>query len=318
MASASQGEKITIVRTLDDFQRAATIRAIVYMDGQACPYDEEFDGNDFCGMHLLGWVDGEPAASLRLRFFGGFAKLERLAVRPEHRRSSIAFRIVREALALARRKGFPKAYGHAREGLEPFWARFGATLMGPAGGFAFSGHRYTEMVVELSAGEDTLRLGEDPLVLIRPEGEWDRPGVLERAEPDAWSDDVRSAWAPWAGGRMPGLEEESACFLDAPRGSSGIGRDGGARHGVAERRQAVRQPREGAALGHRRPLRHAIHRWRHHDAPAARRRRFQHERGRPLQLAQIAGPRGARHRLRQTLGTPSRIAAALGPLTLSR
>jgi predicted GNAT family N-acyltransferase len=232
-ASARRTERVTIVRTLDDLQRVAAIRAIVYVDGQDCPYGEEFDGNDLCGLHLLGWVGGEPAATLRLRFFGGFAKLERLAVRAEHRRSSIAFRLVREALRIARRKGFAQAYGHARSGLEPFWERFGARRIGPAGGFGFSGRRYTEMLLDLAPAADALRIGADPLVLIRPEGAWDAPGVLEgagardaNAAPPGlaaagWSPSVRAAWAPFAGGRMPGLEEEASAFLGPPPGDAG-------------------------------------------------------------------------------------------------
>jgi predicted GNAT family N-acyltransferase len=212
-------ENVTVVRTVDDLMRAASIRSIVYIGDQDCPFDEEFDGNDLCGMHLLGWVGEEPAACLRLRFFGGFAKLERLAVRPDFRRSTIAFAVVRKALQIAARKGYRKAYGHARIGLEPFWMRFGARAMGPAGAFSFSGEAYTEMLLELPPTDGALDLGADPLVLNRPEGDWDQAGVLEAGEqPSAapprdiddgngeaspflgWSADVRDAWAPWTRG----------------------------------------------------------------------------------------------------------------------
>jgi predicted GNAT family N-acyltransferase len=213
-ASRTRLEHVTVVRSLDGFLRAAAIRAIVYMGAQECPFDEEFDGNDFCGMHLLGWVGGEAVACLRLRFFGDFAKLERLAVLPEHRRSSIAFMIVRQALRIAARKGFRQAYGHARDGLEPFWARFGARAAGAPGAFSFSGQRYTEMLVDLPAPPDALRIGADPLVLNRPEGAWDAPGVLEPkpAQPDApgWSGGVRSAWIAGGYGRAAGFEEASS------------------------------------------------------------------------------------------------------------
>jgi predicted GNAT family N-acyltransferase len=216
-----QPERVSVVRTLDDLQRAAAVRSIVYIADQDCPYDEEFDGNDLCGLHLLGWIGDEPAATLRLRFFADFVKLERLAVRPEFRRSPIAFRIVRHALKLAARKGYRRAYGHARAGLEPFWERFGAKPIGSPGAFAFSGQRYTEMAVDLPDAPDALRIGADPLLLIRPEGEWDRPGVLERGSAPAdvgypaadapaaqgWSPDIRAAWAAWAGKAMPGLED---------------------------------------------------------------------------------------------------------------
>jgi predicted GNAT family N-acyltransferase len=237
--SATPRESVTVVRTLDEFQRAAAIRAMVYVGGQDCPWAEEFDGNDFCGMHLLGQVDGEPAGCLRLRFFAGFAKLERLAVRPEQRRSTIAARLVRTGLRIAARKGYRQVYGHAREGLEPFWARFGAQPMGAAGAFGFSGQRYTEMLAELPAADNALKLGDDPLVLIRPEGDWDRPGVLEPPLPPAqapdagWSEDVRSEWSAYVRGRMPGFAEEAAAFRF----------DDGPRRPDASRRRGTKKPR---------------------------------------------------------------------------
>jgi predicted GNAT family N-acyltransferase len=173
-------ERVTIVRSVDDLMRVATIRSIVYIGNQCCPFEEEFDGNDFCGMHLIGWIGDEPAASLRIRFFGTFAKLERLAVRPEFRRSAIAFKVVRFGLRIAARKGFRLAYGHAQVGLEDFWGRFGAKPISPIGSFSFSGRNYTEMMVELPETMDAIAIGMDPAIIIRPEGDWDRPGILER------------------------------------------------------------------------------------------------------------------------------------------
>jgi predicted GNAT family N-acyltransferase len=190
-------ERVTIVRTLDDFMRITMIRSVVYIADQGCPYAEEFDGNDFCGMHLIGWAGQEPAACLRIRFFRDFAKLERLAVRPEFRRSTLAFRIVRLGLDLAARKGYRTAYGHAQAGLEPFWARFGARPFGRREGFGFSGYRYTEMIVDLPPAAEAVRLGTDPLVTIRPEGDWDRPGVLEG------HGEVGPSWEPVGAAKAP-------------------------------------------------------------------------------------------------------------------
>jgi predicted GNAT family N-acyltransferase len=208
----------SVVRTLDDFLRVAAVRSMVYLGEQDCPFDEEFDGNDFCAMHILGWVEKEPAASLRVRFFADFAKVERLAVIERFRQSPIAFRIVRFALNIIARKGFPQAYGHARVGLEEFWARFGAKPIGAESAFEFSGQRYTEMRVELPRAMNAIRIGDDPMMIIRPEGEWDRAGVLERkavqaggrawdgstAGPANWSGSTRDAWVSWAAGRRGG------------------------------------------------------------------------------------------------------------------
>ncbi len=77
--------KAIIASTPDMIAKVFALRAAVFMSEQDCPYDEEFDGNDYCATHILGLVDGVPAAALRLRYFAEFAKMERLAVMPKYR-----------------------------------------------------------------------------------------------------------------------------------------------------------------------------------------------------------------------------------------
>src|SRR5207237_2982964 len=72
---------ITVVHSIEDFMRVVSVRSATYVAEQHCPYDEEFDGNDFSASHLLSYVGKEPVGCLRIRYFAGFAKLERLAVR---------------------------------------------------------------------------------------------------------------------------------------------------------------------------------------------------------------------------------------------
>src|SRR5262249_16655938 len=154
------------------------IRAATYMSEQKCPYHEEFDGNDFCGAHLLGFVNEEPAGCLRARFFADFVKLERLAVRPEFRSPLLAFRLVGAVIGFARKKGFPLIYGHSQERLQDFWRMFGAGPLDNAQEFVFSPFRYREMQIPLRPDPDAIGIGADPYVILRPEGQWHRPGVL--------------------------------------------------------------------------------------------------------------------------------------------
>src|SRR4051794_24719610 len=65
-----------------------------------CPYEEEFDGNDFSATHLIGYVGNEPAACLRVRYFADFAKIERLAVRREFRTTRLAVTVMRAGIEL--------------------------------------------------------------------------------------------------------------------------------------------------------------------------------------------------------------------------
>jgi len=170
-----------VSRTIEDVMKVFSIRAATYMNEQSCPYDEEFDGNDFCAAHILGEIDGEPAGCIRVRFFGDFVKIERLAVRPEFRSSTLAFRLVRAALDYCRAKGFRKAYGHARHDLVNFWARFGFRAVPGRPSFEFSDVTYVEMEADVAPSNDVIAIGRSPFELIRPEGLWDQPGPLDRS-----------------------------------------------------------------------------------------------------------------------------------------
>jgi len=169
------------VSTPDHMAKVMAIRAAVFMTEQNCPFEEEFDGNDYAGAHILGLVDGEPAAVMRIRYFAGFVKLERLAVMPRFRRTLIARQVVEHGLEICRRKGYRKMYGQAQTRLVSFWSRFGFRPMEDKARFAFSDHEYVEIEGDISAHPEPLTRGSDPLVLIRPEGKWDEPGVLDRS-----------------------------------------------------------------------------------------------------------------------------------------
>lgn len=165
----------------DAIQKVFALRAAVFMSEQDCPYEEEFDGNDFCATHILGRVDGEPAAVLRVRFFAEFAKIERLAVLPRFRRTLIAKIVVEHGIEIARRKGYRTLYGHAQKRLTRFWSRFGFEPLKKNFPLVYSDHEYIEMAAYLDPHSDPITMMSDPYLIVRPEGNWDAPGALDRS-----------------------------------------------------------------------------------------------------------------------------------------
>ena len=177
---------VSVAHTLDDLMQVMAVRAIVYMGEQACPYDEEYDGNDFAGAtQLILRCGDEPVGVARVRWFAEFAKLERLAIRPDHRGVPRLLLLAKAAIGLAERKGYRRLMGHADRRIIPFWSRyFGGRRREGRPEVVFSHHGYTELEFTLNPPPNAIGIDSDPMVLLRPEGDWDRPGVLERSP--AW------------------------------------------------------------------------------------------------------------------------------------
>lgn len=175
--------EVAVCRSLPDILQAMAVRTLVYLGEQACPYDEEYDGNDFAGTtHLILRRNGEPIGTLRVRWFAEFAKVERVAVRAEHRGGRGTLMLILAAKRLAEKKNYRQILGYGQVRLIPFWEQyFNARIRPGREGFAFSDHDYVEMVVEGAPPADALTLDSDPLVLLRPEGAWDEAGILDRS-----------------------------------------------------------------------------------------------------------------------------------------
>jgi predicted GNAT family N-acyltransferase len=171
--------EVRIARGFDDLLMVYAVRSAVYIAEQECPFAEEFDGNDHCATHFIGLVNGEPAGCIRIRFFYDFAKIERLAVLKRFRQSMLASELVLAGIDHVRRKGFRRIYGTAREGLEGFWARFGGVPIKDRTTVTVSGFNYTEMLVDLEPLPNAVTIDSGGYVILRPEGDWDQPGILE-------------------------------------------------------------------------------------------------------------------------------------------
>ncbi|MBN8749631.1 MAG: hypothetical protein BGN99_12500 [Alphaproteobacteria bacterium 65-37] len=154
------------------------LRAAVFIGEQACPYWEEYDGNDYSASHLMLYVDGEPAASMRVRWFAGFAKLERAVILKRYRSYGLFIPFVEWAKEFCRKKGYPKAYLHGQKRLWEIFERDGFYRVGET--FHFSDHEYGAFVCDLEVDEKTQpTVLTDPMVLNRPEDRLEQQGILE-------------------------------------------------------------------------------------------------------------------------------------------
>lgn len=120
--------EVSVIKDMGAMMQATAIRSAVFIGEFGCAHDEEFDGNDFSATHIIAKVGGEPAGTMRLRYFADFVIPERLAVLKTYRKGRYGDRGVAYALAtfgfnLSRMKGYKRFVGYSVLGLEQFWDR---------------------------------------------------------------------------------------------------------------------------------------------------------------------------------------------------
>jgi predicted GNAT family N-acyltransferase len=171
---------IKLASTSDELMQCYMLRAAVFMGEQACPYGEEFDGNDYTASHVIMYVDGEPAGSMRLRWFQSFCKFERCVVLRPFRGLGIHHEINAWCKEFARRKGYTKVYLHLQRRHMPMMEKEGFRRVDDRV-FNFSDHEYYAVYCELEPVAGAVKLETEPMVMNRPEDRLDALGILEKS-----------------------------------------------------------------------------------------------------------------------------------------
>lgn len=124
---------VKIAANSADLAMVMAVRAAVFLaEEDNITYQDEFNGNDYAGTHLLALVDGDPAGVIRCRWFAGFALIERIGIRKRYRSYQVLAALARAALELCRQKGYRLVAGRARTQTVAFWRRLGGRQSGPA------------------------------------------------------------------------------------------------------------------------------------------------------------------------------------------
>jgi len=178
--AGSKKTSITVVRSLDDLLKCIAIRGAAYVEERSVPYAEDVEGNDYTATHILGYVGDEPAGCIRLRYFADFIKIERLAVLPRCR-GGLALDLVRAAIAFGRDKGYRRFYGQSAEQVLKLWERFGFVRRPGPGLSYLTDEVYYEIDLVTDPEPAALTQTSGAAILVRPEGQWDRPGPFEVA-----------------------------------------------------------------------------------------------------------------------------------------
>lgn len=119
-----------VVTNPDDLMKVFMIRGIVFLEEQGIPYKIERDMYDQSATHILGEDQGEPFAAGRIRNLGGYAKLERIAVRKLYRGKNLGHKLTEFMISVAQEQGFQKFKVHAQAYLVDFYKKHGFKIVG--------------------------------------------------------------------------------------------------------------------------------------------------------------------------------------------
>ena len=106
------------------------IRREVFIGEQGVPEELEMDGLDRDAIHVLAYVEGEPAGCGRLLLNGKDARIGRVAVKKSLRRTGIGNGICRLLMTLAAERGVQNIHINAQLSALEFYTRLGFEKVG--------------------------------------------------------------------------------------------------------------------------------------------------------------------------------------------
>jgi predicted GNAT family N-acyltransferase len=137
--------KVIEVESPADMQRAFAIRRRVFIEEQNVPEEIELDADDEHAFHALAILDGVAIGCGRMLDHGDSeAKIGRMAVLREFRKTGVGAHILRFLIDRARARGLRKAILHAQLTAEGFYLKEGFNPIGGVFDEAGIAHRKME------------------------------------------------------------------------------------------------------------------------------------------------------------------------------
>ena len=121
---------IKLVETEEDMEAAVGVRFRVFVDEQSIPPEEELDEYDAHATHAIALEGGQAIGTGRVVITGGEARIGRMAVDRERRRSGVGGLILRFLEEEAKAQGATEYVLHAQEYVKSFYAAHGYTEHG--------------------------------------------------------------------------------------------------------------------------------------------------------------------------------------------
>lgn len=117
--------KTARIRDKAGLDAAFAIRTQVFVEEQGVPVEREMDEHDASALHVLAYYEEKPVATGRMRMLDGMAKLERICVLAECRKSGAGKAIMLELERNALEQGAAVLKLNAQRSAEGFYKRLG-------------------------------------------------------------------------------------------------------------------------------------------------------------------------------------------------
>ncbi|MDD4983535.1 MAG: GNAT family N-acetyltransferase [Candidatus ainarchaeum sp.] len=137
---------VKIAETKEELNAIFKIREEVFIKGQGISKEIEKDAFDKDAIHFILYNENKPAACGRLRFVGGKAKLERVAVLVEFRGKHLGQVVTKEMIKAAKEKGYNEIYMNAQYYLLDYYKKLGFKEVGKP--FDDAGIKHIKMIYE--------------------------------------------------------------------------------------------------------------------------------------------------------------------------
>jgi hypothetical protein len=177
---AASGIRTVVVTNAEQLSHAYAVRSICFMEETGLTAYQAFDGNDFQATHIVVYAGDEPIGAARLRWFNGFAKIERTAFRKAYR-SARTLRICADfVFAHVARKGYSRLITHASEKYARVWVKvLGFEEVAEKALVHAEGQEpHKELVKRLNVPNDAITSETPSHVLFRIEGSWHSPSTF--------------------------------------------------------------------------------------------------------------------------------------------
>ena len=173
--------RVVVVTDNEQLMHAYAVRSICFMEETGLTAQRAFDGNDFQATHIVVYAADEPVGAARIRWFNGFAKIERTAFRKAWRNPRILKQAADFIFEHAARKGYTKAITLAKPQYAMVWIRLLGfrEVPGRPPSLSGDGEPFVELIKDLTPAEDAISIDTDPSVLFRVEGSWHVPSAFE-------------------------------------------------------------------------------------------------------------------------------------------